>query len=527
MNGLIYTITLQEPVLANSLAGDTNSARSLPFIPGGLVRGALINAYLGGKEVDAVEETFQRLFLSGSVRYLHAYPFYAGERALPAPLSWKVRKHHDKKFPVFNFAVATNDDPDLKSAPFAFYTGQGEAMIGLGMEWQVNVHTQRDAVHGRARKDAGAVYRYEALPAGMKLSGVILAEDGKDIATLKNLLTSRMLLLGKARTAGYGRARIEIPADGEIKAGWREDRSAGKIPAAGAKRFILTFLSDAILQDDNGQCTLDPLPALGERLGAKLSAESIFRNFEIAGGFNRSWGLPLPQTQAIAARSVFVIEADQPVSGAKLLALEATGIGERLVEGFGRVSVSLEPPADFQAEKEKVSLITLVEDAPLTAPERDMADLMLSRLLRRELDAKVMSAALEAVSGYKGGVPNSQLSRWRVILRSALGQPDEKKILRLQDFFKKEAKRNSAAWQKMERARVTIGKQSLRLTEWLDQLFQNTASVWQMLGYPKDGLPVEQFGTLNLKAGKALEVEYALRLADAVLASMTKTEAGG
>ena len=47
MDGFTYTLTLQEPVLANSLGGDPNSANSLFYIPGGLVRGAAINAYNG------------------------------------------------------------------------------------------------------------------------------------------------------------------------------------------------------------------------------------------------------------------------------------------------------------------------------------------------------------------------------------------------------------------------------------------------------------------------------------------------
>ena len=54
MKGLKYTLILEEPVLANSLAGDTNSARSLPYIPGGLIRGALVNAYMGKKEAGMV-----------------------------------------------------------------------------------------------------------------------------------------------------------------------------------------------------------------------------------------------------------------------------------------------------------------------------------------------------------------------------------------------------------------------------------------------------------------------------------------
>ena len=43
MNGVRYTLRLLEPVLANSLAGDANSAQTVPYIPGGLVRLSLIH----------------------------------------------------------------------------------------------------------------------------------------------------------------------------------------------------------------------------------------------------------------------------------------------------------------------------------------------------------------------------------------------------------------------------------------------------------------------------------------------------
>lgn len=95
MNGVIYTLHLLEPVLANSLAGDANSAQSLPYIPGGLVRGALASKWLGGKTLEANspdEATFRRLFVQPVTRYLHAYPANGEQRALPTPLSWHQKE---------------------------------------------------------------------------------------------------------------------------------------------------------------------------------------------------------------------------------------------------------------------------------------------------------------------------------------------------------------------------------------------------------------------------------------------------
>lgn len=524
MNGFTYTLILEEPVLANSLSGDTNSARSLPFIPGGLVRGALVPAYLKSKGLNEIKADnakfgeFSRLFLKNSTRFLHAYPVCNDKRMLPAPLAWKEYKDQQAGV-IQNFAHTIKTDPTLKNVSFPFYVLNGDKVVKAKHEWQVNVHTQRDAVYGRAKgQGKGAVFRYEALPAGLHLEGMILAKDKTDADTIKQLLPE-YIMLGKARTAGYGRARIVIGKD--IDDTWREDE-ASELPTGKANTFTITFLSNAILRDANGQATLDPLAALRSVLEVNdLEIKNTFHKFETVGGFNRQWGLPLPQSQALGAGSVFVAESTSGVEREALAKLERLGMGERKAEGFGRVAVSVNPQKHFDLETGDLKFETK-SSAPLLPSEEPIADLMLKRLLRRELDEKVLSAVINAVSGYKGGVKNSQLSRWRVNLRSAIHA--KKGVEAMRDFYKKEDSRNSPSWQKMARARIKIGDAPVRLTEWLNNLLETPESVWGMIGY--EGAPERKIGERPLSA-KIMDTEYSLRLMDAVLASMSKKNAEG
>lgn len=540
MNGFTYTLILEEPVLANSLSGDTNSARSLPFIPGGLVRGALVPAYLKSKGLNEIKADnteygeFSRLFLKNSTRFLHAYPVCNDKRMLPTPLAWKEYKDQQAGV-IQNFAHTIKTDPTLKNASFPFYVLNGGKVARAKHEWQVNVHTQRDAVYGRAKGEGqGAVFRYEALPAGLHLEGMILAGDKTDADILKQMLPE-YIMLGKARTAGYGRARIKIGKD--IDDAWREDDSS-PLSNNKATHFILTFLSNAILRDANGQATLDPLPALKAVLGANdLQIKNTFHSSEIVGGFNRQWGLPLPQSQVLGAGSVLVVESASGVEKEALAKLERSGLGERKAEGFGRVAVSVNPQKHFDLETGKLKFETKAP-ASLIPAEEPVADLMLKRLLRRELDEKVLSAVINAVSGYKGGVKNSQLSRWRVNLRSAIHA--KKGMEDIREFYKKEDSRNSPSWQKMTRARINIKIMTKdekeeeilkgidrRLTEWLDGLTQDQSKIWNMLGYFGTEKPTKNIETRKLEADKEFEVEYSLRLMDAVMASMTKKNAEG
>lgn len=494
MNGFLFTLSLQEPVLANSLNGEPNSANSLYYIPGGLIRGAAVNAY-GGKK-DANDDTFRRLFLNGKTRFLNAYPLSKdGKRTHPTPLKFKKPKYFDAS---------------------EYSSIEGGKILALEEEWQINVHTQRDAKLGHATTEAGAVYRYIALPAGMTLQGAVITESNEDAETLKTLLNNKSLLLGKARTAGYGHAVLNTDPLGD----WQ------KFASTTTDIFTITLLSPTIVRDEYGQPTLDISHALKTRLGLDaLTIEEASQKSEVVGGFNRTWGLPLPQVTALAAGSYFKIEAN--VDAKKLQALQETGIGERRAEGFGWVAVNLELPESVEDSAWKtISLFTAQKSGGKSKlGENATAKLMVKRLAKRELDQAVIHAAREMAEEYKGNVPNSQLSRWRVITRDVLekrGENDKRDISRLQKFM--EESKGKAGWQKMERARVKVHSATPRLTEWIEDLLKQPDELQKALGEATK--TSFSLGTNAFALTENTNVEYRLRLLDAVLAVMAKKNGG-
>lgn len=523
MNGFLYTLTLQEPLLANSLGGEPNSAESLFYVPGGAVRGAFIQAF--GGEPDAANEEFRRLFLTGETRFLNAYPLYKGKRTLPPPFPWQVERKpapdaKEKKIYRDITCAPKNDKGeklDTKSPSFSFWTiarrepeGQPayELLASVNEKWQVNIHTQRDVEKGRATIENGAVYRYIALPAGMKLQGAVLTrtpKDGEkdDAETLRELFGAKAeILLGKARTAGYGAVTLEIADLGD----WREYEPVARKDGI----TTLTLLSPSIVRDENGQCGLEIEPALGG-----LKAKAVSRKETIIAGFNRKWGLPLPKVTAIAAGSVFTVEN---ATAEQLRVLEERGIGERRAEGFGRVAINLDLPA-AEMKWEGVE----IESAPTagTLPANDpLARLMLTRLLRRDLDEKIIEAAREMTKTYSEDVPNSQISRWRAILRDCLPQRD---IARMQKFC--EDNRNKPGWKKMEKARIQVDGQSQRLTGWIESALEQPAALYTALGL--DPGCQRGFGPDNSVKTEELNAEYRLRLMDAVLVVMSKKNGKG
>lgn len=497
MKGFLYTITLQEPVLANSLGGEPNSARSLFYVPGGLVRGAVINSY---PDKDANDDSFRSLFLTGETRFLNAYPLVNGERSLPIPLKYKRPKY-------------------LDAGSFGNLDGDGKKIYALEEEWQVNIHTQRDPQKGRATENSGAVYRYIALPAGMKFRGAVVSSIS--VKPIQDALDNKTILLGKARTAGYGSAKITVQ---NLPADWREIRN---VVPSDLNEFTILLLSPALVRNSDGQFTLDISTALSARLnGKKVNIVDAFSKSEIVGGFNRTWGLPLPQATAIAAGSIFHVTLDSAISAKEAEVLEATGIGERRAEGFGSLVMITSLP-DIEAKEENWNKLKLPdhkeeadsEKVDLSPEENQLLEMMITRLLRRDLDQQIVTQAREMTQGYKrDSVPNSQLSRWRVILRDALAK--ENPTQRLKAFYQAENKKRSPAFVKMEKAKLKTMAGPKRLTEWAEELLEHPEDRNQI---SESAFKLAQsIDTEPIKLSDELITEYNLRLLDAVLAMMGK-----
>lgn len=559
MSGFVYKLILLEPVLANSLSGDPNSARTLPFVSGAVMRGAAIRAYQATKkmrELDATDEETRRLFFNGATRYLHAYPKddKTETRSLPSPLSWRklknvdwTRGEGDSKRRLFDLIVENH----IKGEQFkgmdadVFWVLREETAHGLDRTEQINIHTQRDSVKGKATEDHGAVFRYEALPAGMQLIGVILTRDEKDAERIKELIDGQTVYLGKSRTAGYGLAKIEFVE--ELKTGWSEYEKVYADPDAyypdydnqyekqDVARFTLTMLSESIVRNDDGQYTLDPIPAICRQLKLaedyEIRAKSIFRQAEVVGGFNRKWRMPLPQTIAIAAGSVFVIESNPPIHKEQLYRLMDEGIGERRAEGMGRVAIDwiVDPPAWWQKPDagEIEELASNGTNDTLREDEKLLAVQMLTRFKRRELDRMLLNAVADL--SVNGEVPNSQLSRWRIVLRNALTEEtSEKQVARIKAFWIKEENKQSRAWERMRRARLKPKDESSspRLTEWIDELLTTDDSFWKWANGGHKSPSLELGGEVKVEVTTDLNVEYRIKLIDGVLARKAKEQSG-
>jgi len=471
MKVITFSLHTEQPLLATSFQGDPNSDVSYSYIPGSMIRGAIIGRYMRQHNLSELnlsnDEVSSLFFDANSTRYLNAYLLsQEKKRTLPVPLSWSQDK--DATLPsvestgdmsVYDRAVEDELPEEItpKRVEQQFCTVNDESVVLYSVARRINIHNQRDRKKGRSVDNQGEIFRYDAIDAGQTFQAVILCED-TDAAILDKLLEEPNLWLGGSQSAGYGQTKIRI----KILDDWNETGIAPN-KRENKGNLTITLLSDTLLRNEHGQLVADPTlikQAVEEVLNRTLPLPKpggIFASSTLIGGFNRKWGLPLPQVPGLAAGTVVVFK-NVDLNSAQIQQLETQGIGDRRAEGFGRIVVNWLEASELQARlpnplgsSNRPSLRS--EASHLLAEQ--MAERLLQQKLEQELQKKVGYLTLEE------GISNSQLSRLELVARQALPTGDYHLVLSLINNLP------SNATNQFERTKIGTKNFKEQLDEWL------------------------------------------------------------
>lgn len=322
-------LMLDEPTAMTDGSSDALGHETLGYVPGTSVLGALVAA-LGVRPSDPL---FEKMFLSGSTRFLNAYPCIGGARTLPRPLTfWQGKAFPARVIDALDGNGRTRTDAVLtdhfrgdarKTAKPAFILDSGGIVRSIRRE-QVHVGIMRET---RAAQD-GVLFTYESLDAGQAFSGMIVTECDEVAAVLSARVKKGAftIALGRSRGAGYGAARATLRALPSLEEAKSQRRDGPT---------TLTLLSDYLPElpaspvDSLRRELADLLGVSSEAVAVQATATRSVR------GFRGVWGLPRPVRVALSKGSVFTV--DGVASPEALQRLACDGLGSRRNEGFGRI----------------------------------------------------------------------------------------------------------------------------------------------------------------------------------------------
>ena len=392
------------------------------YIPGSFLLGALAARYLADKGMkSASNPVFERLFLSGETIWCNLYPVPDGnssDRYAPAPVSIRKNKNSDR---FFDLACSEEFEEEEHVGLGELFLSQGGNVHSPRMTVQYHHRRAADPAYGRAlgpeadipgNGDKGTFFQFQALEGDQFFKGSIIGslEDLKTVASL--LPEDGILLLGKSRTAQYGRCRVSLfsptPLLHEEDDVWEDGGT-----------FIFRFISDAILLNENGHPEPNPRLLAKEvarilQVPGKISVDEtrIFIGRHLVGGYLGVWNLPRIQYPALAAGSVIALRNESGKS-LDMTRLSLTGVGLRIAEGFGRLDWK---NSDDMERTVRISVKKQPEDSKDFVQEE--AKSLANELLRRNFRKELKKASREAASSAPV-LPGSFVGRLTAIVRSA------------------------------------------------------------------------------------------------------------
>lgn len=335
MRTLDVVITLQDDCIFSERNATDGAHQALDYIPGGALLGAVaarLYAELGNNQA------FD-WFHSGKMRFGNAYPLVDGKRTFPMPACWhqakgkspiedgKLDNHQIWRLDECeNHALPDNQQPQQLRAGYLSLDGY---IAKTNKSFRMK--TAIDADTGRAKESA--LFGYDALQAGQRFYAQISCDDAMTEADITQLkaTSNKPLLLGRSRSAEYGRATVEI----------LQTQPALSSEQPNNLEITLWLLSDLMALDEYGQPILSPTPQhLGLPKGELVAENSFLRTRRYSTWNAHKQGYEL-ERQVISKGSVLVYQLESSLTD-EHLQLIAAGLGVERQAGLGQVW--LNPP---------------------------------------------------------------------------------------------------------------------------------------------------------------------------------------
>lgn len=346
----IYT---EEPLKINDVTRTSDSTKALNYIPGHVLRGALIHAYLGeyGYSHHNNELETETIFNDDLIQFWNGYLKIDGKRSIPFPDHLYETKESSRSSEtskeIYNaldkerFKCIVDKAPVRVSEDMMVFSDDG--LVSSSVKKESSLHLAL-----RNNKSDSQLYRYEGIASEQIFEAVIKAKTDHDFVKWLLERKERTLWLGGARNSGYGRSLVSF----SLLDKHPEESLAHEV--SDVKELYVLATSDWLIQNEHGQYVhaLDE-DILSRALGGKVKLKEHVVNTSMTGGYISPWEAYRPMVRSVKAGSIYKYKVKEPIDKSKLKSLMEKGIGQRRNEGFGRLLILPSWPYE-KLEKEKV-----------------------------------------------------------------------------------------------------------------------------------------------------------------------------
>lgn len=334
---LPYEIKLKLPIILEENSGEVANQ-----IQGSAILGAFAGMYIKRHSLgtDAHKDTdFCRIFLRDGVQFGNAFLKKDGREYVPCPKAFAVLK--DDRTVWFN-TMKDEENRRRKSISEHICLKDG-CLYKAAPDKEIHFHHARpaDRAIGHALNDrakdkkaaAGQFFQYMALSAEQVFTGALRGKAG-DIRRLVECLEENgyCLMLGKSRTAEYGRCEFHISESSAV------EQKYGN--SACGKDWLVWLISPFVsMSKESGLFETEAGPLMEEmskELNCSIELENSICSCTVLQGYNGRWRLPSAPCPALAPESAFHIKTDRDV---ETWEIEEKRWGMMTGKGCGQVKV--------------------------------------------------------------------------------------------------------------------------------------------------------------------------------------------
>lgn len=413
------TIYAHEPLKISQVLGTSDSSHALNSIPGHVLRGALVQAYLQSTGKSPAELETEEIFDPRKVQFWNGYLALNGKRGLPfaqhlfeSKQEAKESKKQRSIYPALDkeyFGRIRHESPVRISRDVM--TMERDVLLAAKVRKSSALHLSllEDARRaGRLGEYRTRIYRYEALDSGQMFKAVVFAPVQTEFARWLASRKTLTLWLGGARNSGYGRVSVTIEAMRE------SPERIEALPLKPTGELYVLAVSDWIIRDRNGRlCSALDAGWLGEQLGVDLEPEDQVVGTQLTGGFISQWQAYQPSYSAVQAGSIYKYRVlSGTLDEERVRRLMEQGVGARVNEGFGRLILFTDWPYTRMEDHEPVS--AGFEPGKIVRGDTSSDRAQIERIKRNLADMRLQAVTRERVAGWvrevHGGRINS--SKW-------------------------------------------------------------------------------------------------------------------